>query len=167
MPDAQQEQALARFEGSIPSRSMAAWLPSKCCYTDTRDPHYVVTTRAIERLTRMSQASCWEMLRRYARLGSWRKSDVFADDTSGTRLITVWRLPGAQGVPVRAYGVVPKMSLTPGQIWRGAPAIGEDTTHILSRLLGLPDDEILKLYDANVVHRIEPFTTAQVSPARD
>lgn len=66
------------------------------------------------------------------------------------------------GVPVRVYGVVPKMSLTPGRIWRGAPAIGEDTTDILSKILGLSDEEIARLYDQNVAHRIEPFTEPQV-----
>jgi len=66
------------------------------------------------------------------------------------------------GVPVRVYGVVPKMSLTPGRIWRGAPSIGEDTTEVLSRVLGFSAEEITRLYDEQVVHRTEPFTTAQV-----
>jgi crotonobetainyl-CoA:carnitine CoA-transferase CaiB-like acyl-CoA transferase len=30
---------------------------------------------------------------------------------------------------------VPKMSLTPGRIWRGAPSVGDDTTDILSRII--------------------------------
>ena len=64
--------------------------------------------------------------------------------------------------PIRVYGVVPKMSLTPGQIWRGAPSIGEDTTAILSSMLGFSEHEIERLYDEKVVHRTEPFTTPQV-----
>jgi crotonobetainyl-CoA:carnitine CoA-transferase CaiB-like acyl-CoA transferase len=67
------------------------------------------------------------------------------------------------GVPIRVYGVVPKMSLTPGRIWRGAPSIGDDTTDILARMLGLSEDAIDKLYADGVVHRTEPFTEAQVS----
>jgi crotonobetainyl-CoA:carnitine CoA-transferase CaiB-like acyl-CoA transferase len=69
------------------------------------------------------------------------------------------------GVPIRVYGVVPKMSLTPGRIWRGAASIGEDTTDVLSKMLGLADEQIATLYDDRVVHRTEPFTTAQVEPA--
>ena len=62
----------------------------------------------------------------------------------------------------RVYGVVPKMSLTPGRIWRGAPSIGDDTTDILATLLNLSEPEIEKLYDDEVVHRTEPFTEPQV-----
>ena len=65
-------------------------------------------------------------------------------------------------MPIRVYGVVPKMSLTPGRLWRGAPAVGEDTTDILSKMLGLSDEEIARLYEEEVVHRTEPFTSPQV-----
>jgi hypothetical protein len=34
--------------------------------------------------------------------------------------MTVPVLDRQSGVPIRVYGVVPKMSLTPGRIWRGA-----------------------------------------------
>jgi crotonobetainyl-CoA:carnitine CoA-transferase CaiB-like acyl-CoA transferase len=67
------------------------------------------------------------------------------------------------GVPIRVYGVVPKMSLTPGRIWRGAPSIGDDTTDSLVHMLGLSEGAIGKLYDDGVVHRTEPFTEPQVA----
>jgi crotonobetainyl-CoA:carnitine CoA-transferase CaiB-like acyl-CoA transferase len=76
--------------------------------------------------------------------------------------MTVPVLDRQSGVPVRIYDVVPKMSLTPGRIWRGAPAIGEDTTDILSKILGSSDEEIARLYDQNIAHRTEPFTEPQV-----
>ena len=79
------------------------------------------------------------------------------------RDMTVPVLDRQSGVPVRVYGVVPKLSLTPGRIWRGAAAIGEDTTDILTRLLGLSDDSVRDLYDAHVVHRTEPFTEPHVA----
>jgi len=69
------------------------------------------------------------------------------------------------GVPIRVYGVVPKMSLTPGRIWRGAPSIGDDTTDILDRMLGLSKGVIQSLYAEGVVHRTEPFTQPQVDAA--
>jgi crotonobetainyl-CoA:carnitine CoA-transferase CaiB-like acyl-CoA transferase len=66
-------------------------------------------------------------------------------------------------VPIRVFGVVPKMSLTPGRIWRGAPSIGEDTSNILSTMLGLSAAEIDGLYADGIVHRTEPFTEPQVA----
>jgi crotonobetainyl-CoA:carnitine CoA-transferase CaiB-like acyl-CoA transferase len=69
------------------------------------------------------------------------------------------------GVPIRVFGVVPKMSLTPGRIWRGAPSIGDDTTDILSTMLGLSHAEIDGLYVEGIVHRTAPFTEPQVAPA--
>ena len=88
--------------------------------------------------------------------------DQYADEHYRAREMTVPVLDRQSGVPVRVYGVVPKMSLTPGRVWRGAPAVGEDTTDILSKMLGLDDDEIDRLYEEQVVHRTEPFTEPQV-----
>lgn len=91
--------------------------------------------------------------------------DQYEDAHYRAREMTVPVLDRQSGVPVHVYGVVPKLSLTPGQIWRGAPAIGEDTTQILTTMLGLSDEHIAALYNEQVVHRTEPFTTAQVEPA--
>jgi crotonobetainyl-CoA:carnitine CoA-transferase CaiB-like acyl-CoA transferase len=79
--------------------------------------------------------------------------------------MTVPVLDRQSGVPVRVYGVVPKMSLTPGRIWRGAPSIGDDTTDILENMLGLSKLAIDKLYEDQVVHRTEPFTEPQAAAA--
>ena len=79
--------------------------------------------------------------------------------------MTVPVLDRQSGVPIRVFGVVPKMSLTPGRIWRGAPSIGDDTSDILSAMLGLPQSEIDALYADGVVHRTEPFTEPQASAA--
>lgn len=40
------------------------------------------------------------------------------------------------GLDVTAFGIVPKLSGTPGRIWRGGPSLGQDTEAILSRILG-------------------------------
>ena len=37
------------------------------------------------------------------------------------------------GKKIEALGVVPKLSGTPGMVWRGAPVLGQDTEAILSR----------------------------------
>jgi crotonobetainyl-CoA:carnitine CoA-transferase CaiB-like acyl-CoA transferase len=43
---------------------------------------------------------------------------------------------------VRGIGVAPKLSATPGRIWRGAPALGQDNPLVYGELLGLSADEI-------------------------
>jgi len=88
--------------------------------------------------------------------------DQYADEHYQAREMTVPVLDRQSGVPIRVYGVVPKLSLTPGRIWRGAPSIGEDTTEILSALLGLDPGNIATLYDEQIVHRTPPFTSPEV-----
>ena len=88
--------------------------------------------------------------------------DQYHDAHYAAREMTVPVLDRQSGVPIRVYGVVPKMSLTPGRIWRGAPSVGDDTTDILTTMLGLSETEIDALYAEQIVHRTEPFTTPQV-----
>ena len=88
--------------------------------------------------------------------------DQYEDAHYNAREMTVPVLDRQSGVPIRVYGVVPKMSLTPGSVWRGAPAVGEDTTSILSNLLGFSEQDIAELYEDSIVHRTEPFTSPQV-----
>jgi len=88
--------------------------------------------------------------------------DQYNDEHYAAREMTVPVLDRQSGVPIRVYGVVPKMSLTPGRIWRGAPSIGDDTSDILATMLGLPQAEIDGLYADQIVHRTEPFTAPQV-----
>jgi crotonobetainyl-CoA:carnitine CoA-transferase CaiB-like acyl-CoA transferase len=88
--------------------------------------------------------------------------DQYHDAHYAAREMTVPVLDRQSGVPIRVYGVVPKMSLTPGRIWRGAPSVGDDTTDILATMLGLSETEIAALYAEQIVHRTEPFTTPQV-----
>jgi crotonobetainyl-CoA:carnitine CoA-transferase CaiB-like acyl-CoA transferase len=84
------------------------------------------------------------------------------DEHYTAREMTVPVLDRQSGVPIRVYGVVPKMSLTPGRIWRGAPSIGDDTTDILGKMLGFSETAIEGLYADQIVHRTEPFTMPQV-----
>src|SRR6266403_2440215 len=91
--------------------------------------------------------------------------DQYTDEHYAAREMTIPVLDRQSGVPIRVYGVVPKMSLTPGRIWRGAPSIGDDTTDILSTMLGLSHAEIDGLYADGIVHRTDPFTAPQIAPA--
>ena len=55
------------------------------------------------------------------------------------------------GKETQAFGIVPKMSRTPGMVWRGAPRLGQDTEWILKDLLGYDDDEIARLREKQLI----------------
>ncbi len=52
---------------------------------------------------------------------------------------------------IKAFGIVPKMSETPGEVWRGAPSIGQDNEKILSQLLGYSEDKMKELEDKGII----------------
>jgi crotonobetainyl-CoA:carnitine CoA-transferase CaiB-like acyl-CoA transferase len=114
------------------------------------------TTLEVENALNAAQIGC-------ARIFNVR--DQYGDEHYKAREMTEPVLDRQSGVPIRVFGVVPKMSLTPGRIWRGAPSIGDDTTNILTTMLGLPQSEVDALYEKGVVHRTEPFTSPQATPA--
>lgn len=53
--------------------------------------------------------------------------------------------------PVAVTGIVPKLSDSPGAVWRAGPRKGQDTTTILRQDLSLSDDEIADLEKQGVV----------------
>jgi len=137
------------------SRDAAAVNSEKGCELDRRLREYCATrtTREVETALNEAKIGC-------ARVYNTR--DQYTDEHYAAREMTVPVLDRQSGVPIRVYGVVPKMSLTPGRIWRGAPSIGDDTTDILATMLGLSEPDIDALYADQVVHRTEPFTAPQV-----
>lgn len=52
---------------------------------------------------------------------------------------------------VTAFGIVPKFSRTPGQIWRGAPSLGQDTKDVLTKILKYSPEKIQALRDKKLV----------------
>ena len=52
---------------------------------------------------------------------------------------------------IEAFGFVPKFSETPGQVWRGAPALGQDTELVLRQLLDYSEEEIAALKGKGVI----------------
>ena len=52
---------------------------------------------------------------------------------------------------IEAFGFVPKMSETPGEVWRGAPSLGQDTEKILSELLDYSAEEIEAFKNKGVI----------------
>jgi crotonobetainyl-CoA:carnitine CoA-transferase CaiB-like acyl-CoA transferase len=140
------------------SRDAAAVNSEKGREFDRRLRDYCAAHTALEVETEMNAAKLG-----CARVFNVR--DQYHDAHYAARDMTVPVLDRQSGVPIRVYGVVPKMSLTPGRIWRGAPSIGDDTTDILENMLGLSDPAIEQLYADGVVHRTEPFTEPQAEAA--
>lgn len=58
--------------------------------------------------------------------------------------------------PVRGAGVTPKLSRTPGRVWRGAPWLGQDNASVLGGLLGLSEARIGALLRQGVVGEYRP-----------
>lgn len=46
---------------------------------------------------------------------------------------------------IKALGIIPKLSGTPGKVWRGAPTLGQDTNEILTKVLGYSAEKIQAL----------------------
>jgi formyl-CoA transferase len=55
------------------------------------------------------------------------------------------------GRTVKGVGITPKMSLTPGQIWRGSVPMGYDNQLVLGDLLGLDTAELSRLQDEGII----------------
>jgi len=127
----------------------------KGCELDRRLREYCAARTCIEVEKALNDAKIG-----CARVFSAREQ--YSDPHYNAREMTVPVLDRQSGVPIRVYGVVPKMSLTPGRIWRGPPSIGDDTTDVLAKILNFGESEIEKLYDDRIVHRMEPFTEPQV-----
>ena len=140
------------------SKDAAAVNSEKGREFDRRLREYCATRTALEVETALNEAQIG-----CARVFNVR--DQYNDPHYAVREMTVPVLDRQSGVPIRVFGVVPKMSLTPGRIWRGAPSVGDDTTDILATMLGLSDSAIGRLYADQVVHRSEPFITPQADAA--
>ena len=52
---------------------------------------------------------------------------------------------------VKIFGVASKFSQTPGRVWRGAPAVGQDTENILTKILDYTPEEINQLRAERVI----------------
>ncbi len=148
----------AEYSYEACSKDAAAVDSEKGRELDRRLREYCAAHTALEIETALNEAKIG-----CARVFNTR--DQYHDAHYAARETTVPVLDRQSGVPIRVYGVVPKLSLTPGRIWRGAPSIGDDTTDILANLLGLSETAIEGLYAEEVVHRTEPFTTPQIDAA--
>jgi len=69
-------------------------------------------------------------------------------------MLTEWTDPVAGRV--KGAGIAPRFSATPGEVWRGAPWLGQDNESILAGLLGYTPDRIARLRAAGVVGECRP-----------
>jgi succinyl-CoA---D-citramalate CoA-transferase len=76
-------------------------------------------------------------------------ADIFADPHYRARDMIV-DVPSDVG-PLPQPGIVPKLSLTPGQVTHAGPALGHDTEVVLSAMLGMSASEIAALRAEGVV----------------
>jgi crotonobetainyl-CoA:carnitine CoA-transferase CaiB-like acyl-CoA transferase len=76
--------------------------------------------------------------------------DILADQTYAERgnVVTV---DDPDLGPVRMQGVIPKLTNHPGEVWRTAPALGEDNERVYRGYLGLADDEFDTLCEAGTI----------------
>lgn len=77
-------------------------------------------------------------------------ADIFEDQHYHAREMLI-RMPHPKLGDVTMAGVVPKLSATPGQVWRAGGEIGEDTRDVLRGDLGLEEAEIERLIESGAV----------------
>ncbi len=92
--------------------------------------------------------------------------DIFNDPHYRHRQMLV-DVPDPQLGRVTLTGVVPKLSDTPGAVWRSGPRLGEDTDEVLKNELALAQADIDALKRNGTVHGPEPIAGATATPARD
>jgi crotonobetainyl-CoA:carnitine CoA-transferase CaiB-like acyl-CoA transferase len=47
-------------------------------------------------------------------------------------------------------GVVPKLSVSPGRLWKSSPVFGADTEGVMREVLGMDDEEYIALLESGV-----------------
>jgi crotonobetainyl-CoA:carnitine CoA-transferase CaiB-like acyl-CoA transferase len=62
--------------------------------------------------------------------------------------------------PVKGAGVMPRLSETPGGVWRGAPWLGQDNDAVLSEVLGYSAEDIDRLRKDGVIGADPPVAAA-------
>lgn len=55
------------------------------------------------------------------------------------------------GKTIKAFGMVPKFSETPGKVWRGAPYLGQDNEAVLTKLLGYTAEKVNELKEKGIL----------------
>lgn len=80
-----------------------------------------------------------------------RNSEVLSNEHMEGRGFFVDLPPGGIGEPVRHAGIPWRMSETPCEVWRAAPAMGQDNEYVYGELLGLSSDQVADLATRGVI----------------
>ncbi len=100
------------------------------------------TVEEVERLFNKYQVPCSRLM---------TPKDAANDKHWLSRELFVEAIDGTIQEKLKYFGVVPKFSKTPGRVWRGGPAMGQDTDRILKELLDYSDEEIRRLKEKKIV----------------
>ena len=92
-------------------------------------------------------------------------ADIFADPHFHAREMLVPLKHEVIG-EVRVAGVVPKLSRTPGKLYRSGGAVGRDTERVLREVAGLGEDEVRRLATAGVIKCVEATEGVAQRPAK-
>ena len=122
-------EALASPKGRELNAAVTAW----CVSHDAQEIESIMETARVP-CSRVNTAKSAYENGHFRSRGDWIK---YEDQTTGAE--------------VEAFGIAPKMSKTPGRVWRGAPSMGQDTENILKTILGYDDAKIAELREKKLI----------------
>ena len=122
-------EALASPKGRELNAAVTAW----CASHDAQEIESIMETARVP-CSRVNTAKSAYENEHFRSRGDWIK---YEDQTTGAE--------------VEAFGIAPKMSKTPGRVWRGAPSMGQDTENILKTILGYDDAKIAELREKKLI----------------
>lgn len=99
-----------------------------------------------EWIAQRSMAECLEMMQKLEVVASpiYSVEDILKDETFRERGNVV-EIEDPDLGPVRMQGVIPRMTNHPGEVWRTAPALGEDNSRVYGEYLGKSPKQIEQL----------------------
>ena len=122
-------EAVASEKGQELNRAVIDW----CANHDAKEIESIMEAARVPCATVNTAKSAYEN-EHFRSRGDWIK---YTDQTTGSE--------------VEAFGIAPKMSETPGKVWRGAPSMGQDTENILKTILGYDDAKIAELKEQHLI----------------
>lgn len=103
----------------------------------------------------VSQRTAAEVLRELGEIGVPCSRVMSSDECAGNAQFKAREMhvewEDGQAGRVKGIGIVPKLSATPGRVWRGSVALGHDNRLIYGRLLGLDTGELEELTRNGVI----------------
>ena len=121
--------AVASEKGQELNKAVIDW----CASHDAKEIESIMESARVPCATVNTAKSAYEN-EHFRSRGDWVK---YVDQTTNSE--------------IEAFGIAPKMSVTPGKVWRGAPSMGQDTETILKTILGYDDAKIADLKEKKLI----------------